>query len=110
MLRRAGIDSWIEAPENRGGREWPRVVVAADQLDEARAIAEQPIPQDILDEVNDAHSAREYEVPTCPQCGAPDPILESVEPSNNWLCESCEHTWSDPIHKSPSQGGTAADD
>ena len=109
MLHRAGIDSWIEATENRGGREWPRVLVAADQLDQARLVAEQPIPQDILDEINDAHSTREYELPTCPQCGAPDPILESVEPSNNWLCESCDHTWSDPLPEDTQEQGTAQD-
>lgn len=109
MLRRAGIDSWIEATENRGGREWPRVLVAADQLDQARSIADQPIPQDILDEVNDGQSASEYELPTCPQCAAPDPILESVEPSNCWLCESCGYTWSDPVLDDSIGRGTASE-
>jgi len=96
MLQRAGIDSWIEAPGDSA-----RILVGADQLDQAQLIAVQPVPQDILDEERELEAAAQYELPTCPNCGAPEPILESVEPSNNWLCESCDHTWSDPAPNSP---------
>jgi len=94
MLQRAGIDTWIEASTKTYG---PRILVAADQLDQAQLVAAQPVPQDILDEEKELENAPQYELPTCPNCGAPDPILESVEPSNNWLCESCDHAWSDPV-------------
>ena len=33
--------------------------------------------------------------PACPKCGAPDPLLESVEPVNTWSCEICNATWTD---------------
>ena len=93
-LRRAGIENWYEAP----GRGWsiggPRVVVAADQLEQARQIASQPIPEEILNDLRLA--APEYEAPPCPACHDVDPVLESAEPSNNWLCEACGHQWSDP--------------
>jgi hypothetical protein len=93
-LRRAGIENWYQAP----GRGWstggPRVMVAADQLEQARQIASQPIPQEILDDLR--LGAPEYEAPPCPACHAVDPVLESAEPSNNWLCEACGHQWSDP--------------
>lgn len=90
MLRRAGIESWVD---NRR-----LLLVAADQLERARAIALLPISQEIIDEDRELRSAwAGYELPTCPHCGAPDPTLESIEPSNSWLCESCEHTWSDPL-------------
>lgn len=117
MLRRAGIDSWIQRPGARFVVPWLeygvgdiQINVGADQLDHARVILEQPIPQDIIDQLHEQGSAPEYELPTCPKCGAPDPILESVEPSNNWLCESCDHTWSDPIHEGEPHKGTTADD
>lgn len=97
MLRRAGIDSWIEAPEFGGGVGSPRVLVGADQLDQAHLVAAKPIPQDILDEERELEEAPAYEIPVCLKCKSPDPTLESVEPSNNWLCESCGNTWSDPV-------------
>jgi ribosomal protein L37AE/L43A len=71
---------------------------SAYQLDQARAIAAQPIPQDIVEDLKKEETEPQYfEIPACPKCKAEDPTLESVEPSNNWLCESCGYTWSDPI-------------
>jgi hypothetical protein len=94
MLRRAGIDSWVEQP----GRGWsvasPRVVVAADQLDQAIEIARQPIPPDILEQ--STVEVPEYVPPKCPKCGAEDPVLESAEPTNSWLCEACGKQWTEP--------------
>jgi hypothetical protein len=92
-LKRAGIDSWVEGAGSRWGGSQPRVVVAADQLDQAREIASRPIPQEIVEESQ--LEIPEYELPTCPRCSAPDPVLESVEPTNSWLCESCGAQWTD---------------
>jgi hypothetical protein len=96
-LRRSGIESWIE-----GGNRYSwdlgraRLQVPADQLDHAQAIAARPIPQEIVDEWNDRVSnPEEFELPHCPTCGAPDPILAAVEPVNTWECELCGHEWSD---------------
>jgi len=104
MLRRAGIESWVQRPGSRTVVPWLeigvgdiQINVAADQLQEARAVILQPIPQDIIDQLKEDESAPAYEIPVCPRCKAEDPILESVEPSNNWLCESCGYTWSDPV-------------
>jgi hypothetical protein len=104
MLRRAGIESWIEGNSTyaytSGSQEGSfddgnrRVLVAADQLDQARAIAAQPVPPDIVEESKAAPP--EYEPPTCPRCGATDPLLEEVEPVNAWKCEVCGAEWSDP--------------
>ena len=74
-----------------------QINVAADQLEAARAVIAQPIPQDVIDLIKEANSTATYEIPRCPKCKAEDPTLESVEPSNNWLCESCGYTWSDPV-------------
>jgi hypothetical protein len=94
VLKRAGIESWIEAPE-QGTLDitGPRVLVAADQLDEARALAARPIPQDVIEEskVRDI----DFVPPACPRCGAADPLLESVEPFNQWRCDVCGASWSE---------------
>jgi hypothetical protein len=94
-LRRAGIESWIDGP--RSQQSWdvrlPRILVAADQLDEARAVIERPIPQDIIDQSK--AKVEDFAPPTCPKCGAADPLLESVDPVNTWSCEVCGATWSD---------------
>ncbi|MGO8758215.1 MAG: hypothetical protein ACLQG3_08840 [Terracidiphilus sp.] len=104
VLRRAGIESWINfqgsiylaAPSTayRVGVGGLEVLVAADQLDQARAIASRPIPQEIVEESETP--ALEYTPPTCPKCGAADPILESADPSNAWRCDQCGEQWTEP--------------
>jgi len=89
-LRKAGIDGWVDRQRFVNG---PTVLVAADQLAQAREIAAQPIPQDIIDEMNEP--PEEFIPPTCPACGAEDPTLESTDPSNTWVCESCDNTWTE---------------
>jgi hypothetical protein len=93
-LKRAGIDSWVEQP-GRNAVSGLRVVVAADQLEEAREIASRPIPQEIIEEYE--QEAPEFVAPSCPACGAEDPVLESADPSNCWLCEVCGKQWSEPV-------------
>ncbi|MGB6690233.1 MAG: hypothetical protein WBE76_20560 [Terracidiphilus sp.] len=96
LLRRAGLESWIEAPASRSIElSSPRVLVAADELDRAREIAAQPIPQDIIDESR--MKLPEFELPRCPRCGAEDPVLESVDPCNSWTCESCGNEWTESV-------------
>jgi hypothetical protein len=95
VLRRAGIESWMEGPHSQNSLDVrrPKVIVAADQLDQARAILEKPIPQDVIDQ---SHvKVEDFESPVCTKCGSEDPLLESVEPANTWLCENCGARWSD---------------
>ncbi len=97
-LRRAGIESWIDGPGIYSPYSdldftSPRVLVAADQLDQAREIASRPIPQDIVDESK--LTAPDFEVPHCPGCGTADPVLESADPVNAWRCELCGRHWTD---------------
>jgi hypothetical protein len=89
VLRRAGIESWVQS-----GLTAPRLLVAADQLDEALEIAGQPIPRDVVELIST--ETPEYVAPKCPQCGAEDPVLESAEPVNSWLCEACGKEWTEP--------------
>ncbi len=96
MLRRAGIDSWSEdqGAIGDGGLRYPRILVAADQLDEARAVIARPVPQDVIDESR--MPVADYQPPRCPSCRTADPILESADPVNCWRCASCGRQWSDP--------------
>jgi hypothetical protein len=97
-LSLAGIESWIDNRANQWGLSGPKILVAADQLDEARAIAARPIPQDIVEASTELDKSwKEYVPPTCPKCRTEDPVLESADPTNSWLCEACGARWSDPL-------------
>ena len=102
MLKQEGIDSWIERPRTRLSMSGARILVAADQLDEAREIIARPIPQDIIAQSQDMEEAAAFKLPVCPKCGAPEPTLENVDPSNSWHCESCGNDWADPIESEAS--------
>jgi hypothetical protein len=103
-LKQAGIESWIEAP-GTGSRyasfslASPRVLVAADQLNQARAVAAQPIPPQIVEDAQT--EIPDYQPPKCPKCGAPDPVLEGVDPTNSWRCEQCGRRWTEEAPTDP---------
>jgi hypothetical protein len=90
MLHRAGIDSWNESE----GLLYPRILVAADQLEEARLVIAKPVPQEIIDDSRETIPV--YEIPRCPTCRAADPVLEEADPTNTWRCVACGRRWSDP--------------
>jgi hypothetical protein len=111
FLKLAGIDSWIDDP-NAASRfkgfenPTPRVLVAADQLEQARAIAGEPIPKEIVD--NSKFVAPEFQMPKCPHCGAADPALEGANPFNSWRCEGCGCQWTESENgpaANPANGG-----
>jgi hypothetical protein len=105
VLGRAKIESWLFDPERDFatrflGRTPFRVMVAADRLEEARKIIAQPIPQDILDELQTEVPA--CVIPKCPSCGDPDPTLLEDEQSNRWSCEVCGKEWTE-LEKLPDE-------
>jgi hypothetical protein len=106
VLREAGIESWLEGAGSQvwDGMSNPRILVAADQLEQASEILAQPIPQAIVEQSK--MQIPDYEPPVCPNCGADDPILEDTDPVNTWRCESCGKQWADPVEdlsESPAQ-------
>lgn len=106
VLREAGIESWVEGAGSRvwDGMSNPRILVAADQMEQACEILAQPIPQAIVEQSR--MQIPDYEPPVCPSCGAGDPILEGADPVNAWRCESCGRQWTDPVEEaseSPAQ-------
>jgi len=93
-LRRAGIESWIRRynPFAQYDGNVPAVLVAADELEEARDIAAMPIPQDIIEASQ--IKLPEFVAPVCPGCGSTDgAMLESADPVNAWSCEECGAEW-----------------
>jgi hypothetical protein len=88
VLKRAGIETWLDP-----NPLYLRIEVAADQLEEARRIIAQPIPQEIIEESQ--MEVPEYAAPKCPGCGDPDPTLLEGEPVNRWGCEVCGREWAD---------------
>ena len=98
VLHRAGIDCWInDSPRRfvptRMDLTNIRIQVAADQLEEARRIIAQPIPQDIIEDSQ--IEVPEFAVPKCPGCGDSDPTLLEADPGNRWACEVCGKEWTD---------------
>ncbi len=98
-LRRAGIDAWVMRQRGRASL----LSVAADQLDQARVIAAQPIPAEIVDEVrrDAAEAPQDFAMPSCPKCGASDPFLAGVDPVNRWRCGACGEEWVEADSESP---------
>jgi hypothetical protein len=96
VLMRHGIESWVRTvPAQTIDVMGPQIYVAADQLEQAQAIAALPIPQDILDDWNAV--VPEFELPRCPKCGKTDAVaLDGTDPVNTWFCEACEVEWTDP--------------
>ena len=66
VLRRAGIEAWSSGPSSSFGSQTTRIMVAADQLDEAKQILLHPIPQDVIDQSK--VKVEDFVPPTCPKC------------------------------------------
>jgi Zn ribbon nucleic-acid-binding protein len=104
-LRRAGIESWIRRynPFAQYDGNVPAVLVAADELEEARAIASMPVAQDIVEASQ--MKLPEFVAPVCPRCGSKDgALLESSDPVNVWSCEECGAEWTDEDGSGPEDG------
>lgn len=98
-LKLAGIDSWIDDPNLMSRFKsfeipLPRVLVAADQLEQARAVAADPIAIE-APEGPAATLPADFVMPVCSRCGAKDPALEGVNPFNSWRCEACGNQWTE---------------
>lgn len=88
ILRSAGIESEIPTSEILA-IDTPRLIVSPDDYNAAQLILSQA-PTATSEEAG-------FSGPACPNCGTPDPVLESVEPTNQWRCEACNHTWNDTV-------------
>jgi hypothetical protein len=72
----------------------PRLAVLPEDVERVRELLSQPIPEEFRILVR---TKNQFVVPSCPKCGSPDPLLDSIEPANHWICDACSHEWSDSI-------------
>jgi hypothetical protein len=94
-LAAEGIESVvIPAGDAVGDMRPPRLVVGPSDVEHADLILSRPIAAKFYDESVDQDT---YVEPVCPVCSTPEPLLEAVEPANQWLCEACGHIWIDPL-------------
>jgi hypothetical protein len=105
-LQTAGLDGWVQG-SHEFGRRYSQVLVAADQLDQARLIAAQPIPKEVVDESQE--ETPEFVEPKCPKCGSDDVVLEGVDTQNHWRCESCDAEWSDEAEGEADRAASASE-
>jgi hypothetical protein len=91
-LASAGIRNQVISQATRKfDMRGPRVVVAPDDAERAATVLAQPISE----EFRKSEKVGDFEIPTCPGCGAADPLLEEIEPTNKWRCEACDRVWVD---------------
>jgi hypothetical protein len=87
LLRSAGIPSVVPTSEILAV-DTPRLIVGPSDAVSAQLILSRP-------DANGDEASAVFTESTCPKCGAVDPILESVEPTNHWHCEACDKRWQD---------------
>lgn len=116
LLYEAGIESWIVGSNQRGIESGmprvhsdmdlpeaispvrPQLFVAADDLEEAKRILPDVLPQSLILEMSE--DTGDFVVPSCPSCGAENSLLEpspEEERVNHWLCEACGRRWKEEI-------------
>ena len=96
LLEEADIDHVVRRPQQTFDRRYPQLLVSPDDLDRAKEVLNGPITEDIRKQVEMNMATGDFPSILCPACSTPDPLLESVDPTNQWLCEACNHQWSDP--------------
>jgi hypothetical protein len=83
-----------------------KLQVAADDLQEATSILDQPIPEQL-----DLGDAEDYQQPRCPKCGSLDVSFDELNKPlaygsawiglplpihrKGWICHSCRHQWAE---------------
>jgi rubrerythrin len=72
----------------------PRLVVGPLDVERADQILSRPIAAEFRDAAAEEDT---YSEPVCSVCSAAEPLLEAVDPVNQWRCESCGHVWVDAL-------------
>ncbi len=95
MLGAAGLEYDLLLPDATGfTARSPRLAVLPENVERVREMLANPIPEEFRELVR---TRERFIVPVCVACGAPDPLLESIEPSNEWRCEVCGHVWRETV-------------
>jgi hypothetical protein len=73
----------------------PRLVVGPADIEQAEQVLSRPIAAEFRDPGDQAEDF--YAQPVCPLCSAEEPLLDAVDPTNQWRCEACGHVWIDAL-------------
>jgi hypothetical protein len=98
ILGEERIASTIRRNEGRFDLRLPQVLVAPDDLDKAKQVLSSANLTELRPrfEAESAITSRDFAPPACPNCSSEELLLETVEPTNTWVCEDCGTTWQDP--------------
>jgi hypothetical protein len=96
LLDEAHLDFVVRRPREFDALRYPQLLVSPEDLSRAKEVLKGPITEELRRQAELSMAVEDFPTILCPNCSAPDPLLESVDPTNQWLCESCEHRWSDP--------------
>jgi hypothetical protein len=98
ILGEERIASEIRRNEGRFDLRLPQVLVAPDDLEKAKQIVNSANLTELRPrfEAESAIASRDFAPPACPTCSSEELLLETVEPTNTWVCEVCGTTWQDP--------------
>jgi hypothetical protein len=94
-LEAEGIESVVIPTGNAiGDMRPPRLVVGPADVERADQILSRPIAAEFREA---SEQEQDYLEPACPACGAEEPLLDAVDPTNQWRCEACGHAWTDAL-------------
>jgi hypothetical protein len=93
------IEAAVYRPQEKYAQPLPQVRVAPSDVERAREILAQGISDQVIREFESQPAPDDFVEPACPKCGAPDALLESVDPVNQWLCETCGTRWQDEVRE-----------
>ncbi len=96
-LQQSGIESFLDPyrSDNRDPFYRTMLQVAEDDYEGAVQTLSLLTPEKLRDFDPQIEEPDVYASPDCPRCSASDPLLESVEPVNQWRCDSCGFEWTD---------------
>jgi len=90
-------------PDQPSARKF-RVTVASADAERALGILNDKPVEEVAKELLKELEASNFVPPTCPECSSERTVLISTDPdneTNQWLCESCDHQWSEDPNSAP---------
>jgi len=98
ILGEERIDSVIRDYAGRSDLRLPQVLVAPDDLEKAKQILNRANITELRPqfEAEFAVASLDFAPPKCPSCSSEELLLETVDPTNTWVCEDCGTTWQAP--------------
>jgi len=104
ILRMCSIPAVTSIVPNQPSGHGFRVTVASTDAEPALAVLKDKPVKELAKEFLEELEAANFVPPTSSDCGSQRTVLVSTDPeneTNQWLCESCEHQWSEDPNSAP---------